>query len=319
MAATFRSLTVEDFARLFGVSPAEFEPDCRRAIEEADFRHRPLDPVERDETVADVQRRIDSGDLATAGRGGFNRWEEGWKENLESFKESHFDPKALVPKYVRPNQPLRLEGHYVQSPNQYFELDVYTVLRLWLFGRYVGDVNHVYEFACGPGYNLHLLASKYPGKGLTGLDWAPSAVELVNLIGEKHGMSIVGQRFDMFRPDHDFRLAPGSLALTCGGLEQLGEDFRPFIDYLIAQSPARITHIEPIYELYREEDLLDSLAMRFHRARKYLLGLLPYLHECENAGQIEIERIHRLRFGSLFHDGWSMIVYRPMTTGGQSH
>ncbi|MBF0235478.1 MAG: class I SAM-dependent methyltransferase [Desulfamplus sp.] len=309
-----KTLTINDFVRLFGISEGELEGDCPLVIKKADFRYTLLDQRERDEIIGEVLRHIDSGNLTTAGSQSLDRWEKGWKENLEDFKKNRFDPKSLIPKYIRPNQVLRLEGDYIRSHNRYFELDFYTVLRLWLFGRYIKNVDHVYEFGCGPGYNLHLLASQYPDKTLTGLDWTPSAIELVNLIGQKCGMNIIAKHFDMFNPDNDFKLTSGSLAITFGGLEQLGENFKPFIDYLIAQSPSCVIHVEPIYELYRENELIDYLAMRFHRVRKYLIGLLPYLQECQQVGKIKIECIHRLHFGSLFHDGWSVVVYRPICT-----
>lgn len=306
-----KSLTIESFMRLFNAPQDEFDLECQGYINRSDFSYQLLQPAEQDRTVLNILKRIDSGSLPQAGKKNKEIWERGWLENLNNFVASGYDPKELVPKYVRPDQPLRLFQRYVSSVNSYFELDFYTILRLWLFKNFLYDVSSIYEFACGPGYNLHLMGSLFPEKAIWGMDWSTSSVELVNIIGEKCRMNIKGNCFNMFDPDAQFEISHDSAVLTMGGLEQLGKDFSVFIEYLLSNNPVRVIHIEPIYELYDENNLVDYLAMRFHSKRNYLMGLLPYLRELETNGRITIHKVQRVAFGSLFHDGWSMICYSP--------
>jgi hypothetical protein len=305
------SLTKSDFARLFNVAECEFDDECHAYMQKANFEYREMNTAERDRTLLEILKRLDTGNFQKAGKEGKARWDKGWTENLNNFVESNYDPRQLIPKYVRPDQPLRLFQNYITSKNDYFELDFYTILRLWLFKNYCRDCRTIYEFACGPAYNVYMLAKLYPDKKIWGLDWAVSAVNLVNLLATKFDMNVVGRTFNMFSPDDGFALEEDSVVATLGGLEQLGADFQPFIKYLLGQSPKTIIHIEPLYEMYDEDSLADYLAMKFHSQRNYLLGLLPFIRELEKNGEVVIHKIQRMYFGSLYHDGWSMIIYSP--------
>ena len=305
-------LNESDFARLFNVSEGEFDNECISYIQNANFEYTEMNSNDRDGTMLDILKKLETGNFQKAGKEGKVRWDKGWTENLNNFIESNYDPRQLIPKYVRPDQPLRLFRNYVTSKNDYLELDFYTVLRLWLFKNYCNDCKTIYEFACGPAYNIYMLAKLYPDKKIWGLDWADSAVNLVNLLSDKFNMNVAGQSFDMFSPDYGFDLEKNSVVVTLGGLEQLGTNFKPFIRYLLNKSPQKIIHIEPIFELYDEDNIVDYLAMKFHSQRNYLLGMLPFIKELEKNEEIVIRKIQRIYFGSLYHDGWSMTIYSPV-------
>lgn len=308
-----QSLGLLEFCTLFDAPLESFNSACQGIIRESDFSYSSLNRTERDMLILDVLQRIESGNMEPAGPEGKDRWIQGWSENLQDYCSNNYNPKFLIPKYVHPNRPLRLFQDYIKSENGLFELDFYTVLRMWIFCNYLKNAPTIYEFACGPGYNLYMLATLFKDKELHGLDWAEPAVQLVNLIGETSGMNIKGHQFDMFHPDHSMYLASGSAVITLGGLEQLGYKFKPFINYLLDQKPSIVIHVEPALELYDENILLDYIAIRFHKKRKYLSGFFPYLRELEKLKIIKIHKLHRMFFGSLFHDGWSIAIYEPRT------
>lgn len=305
-----KSIGIEDFARLFGTEVDDFDDECRQFISKTDFGYRELNSQERGKTILSVLKRIDSGELAVAGKERVCQWEKGWSENLHNFIFSGWNLDALIPKYVRPNQVLRLYRDYIMPSNANFELNFFTVLRLWLFKKYFGEFDNVYEFGCGPAYNLPLIAKMFPQKGLYGLDWSNVAVEIVNILHDKHGINAIGCLFDMYSPNYDLKMSENSVAITIGGLEQLGKDYREFIYYLQDEAPRLCIHVEPLCELYDEDNLMDYLAIKFHKARNYLDGFLTYLQKLEALGKIEIVKTQRMYFGSLFHDGWSMVFWK---------
>ncbi len=71
-------------------------------------------------------------------------------------------------------------------------------------------------------------------------------------------------------------------------------------------------HAEPLAELYDENSLIDCLALKYHRARGYLNGFLTRLTELAEEGRIEIIVKKRVPFGSHFHEGYSIVVWRPV-------
>ena len=95
-------------------------------------------------------------------------------------------------------------------------------------------------------------------------------------------------------------------------LEQVGERFRPFLDFILEKRPKRVVHVEPMLELYDPALPHDALAIRYHQQRKYLTGLLPHLRSLEQAGSIRLLKVQRLKFGSRFHECFSLVAWEPV-------
>jgi cyclopropane fatty-acyl-phospholipid synthase-like methyltransferase len=190
-------------------------------------------------------------------------------------------------------------------------LDYYNVFRLWLFKKYLSEFEHIYEFGCGTGFNLVVLARLFPEKKLFGLDFVPSSVELVNKIGTAHRHNIKGRLFDMISPNETLTLAKNSAIFTIGSVEQLASRFEAFFQFLLNQSPSLCIHVEPTIEFYDDNILFDYLAKKFHQKRGYTENFLTRLRELEAQKKVEILKAKRLYFGSLFMEGYSYIVWRP--------
>ena len=99
--------------------------------------------------------------------------------------------------------------------------------------------------------------------------------------------------------------------MTFGTLEQIGRRVEAFVAWLLYQDPALCIHVEPIIEYYDQNDPFDRLASQYHAARGYLQGLVPLLHQLRSQGRAEIITEQRVRFGDMFNDGYSYIVWRP--------
>ena len=127
---------------------------------------------------------------------------------------------------------------------------------------------------------------------------------------EQHGYNITGHIFNMLEPDRSFRLKPGSAILAMGALEQIGTNFEPFLQFILEQKPSLFVHVDSILEWYDEDSLMDYLAAKFCRKRKYLEGYWPRLEQLEKEGKIEILKKWRSPFGSFFLDSSSVIVWR---------
>ena len=102
------------------------------------------------------------------------------------------------------------------------------------------------------------------------------------------------------------------LALRNSALEQVGPRHEPFVDFLLERKPSICVNMEPLVDLYDGKQLIDYLAIRYHRKRGYLEGFLPRLEELRSQGRIEILETRRFFFGSLFHEGYSYVAWRPL-------
>jgi hypothetical protein len=305
------TLGLEDFATALGTKPERFPAELKKRIAEADFRYRHFGVEERDAVLLTVLKRLESGDLSRVGEHRQAVWDRGWEENLEQFEAQDAALESLIPRFIREEPIVRLRSEYVQALNARIEFFFHDIVRRWLFLEFMSDVRAVYEFGCGSAYNLVAIAEMAPGLRLVGLDWAESSVKLANLIGEKRGIALTGRRFDLFHPDDTLEIGPGDAALTVCALEQVGTRHEAFLEFLLRKRPSVCVHMEPLLDLYDPDNLVDHLAIRFHTARDYLSGFLPALRRLESEKRIEILAVQRMNFGSLFHEGYSFVAWRP--------
>lgn len=304
-------LALEDFAYSFGTIPDDIPAECRQLIAKNDFKYEILTGEERDRALLEVLKKIDSDKQLIGAKERHVAWEKGWAENLQDFVKCGNDLKKLVPKFIRPNQIIRLRQDYIIPSNPNFELDYFSVFRLWLFKKYLNEFDFIYEFGCGTGFNLVILAQMYPEKRLYGLDFVESSRDLVNKIAQVYGWKMTGYIFNMLSPDDKFEIVESSAAFTIGAIEQLAGNFEPFLQFLLEQPSSLYLHVEPTIEFYDEDNLVDYLAIKFHRKRGYTENYLTRLRELEAQNKIEILKTKRLFFGSLFMEGYSYIIWRP--------
>lgn len=280
-------------------------------LEKSSLSFRPLRGKERDDAILAQLKRIQQDTQIVGTEQRTQVWQNGWNEILQKFIASGFDLDALQPQYYRECTPIRLHKDFVVSDNPKFEYKLQQQIKEAVFRHFFADVSNVYEFGCGTGYNLVTLAHMFPQKRLYGLDFVPAVTEILRLIAEKHGLSIEGRLFNIKQPDHTYALQPDSGVCTFVCLEQVSDQFEPFLQYLIAQRPKICVHLEPVVELYDDENLIDWMAKQFHCKRKYLSGFYPRLLELENDGIIELIQVKRLEFGNMNHEGYTLMAWRP--------
>jgi hypothetical protein len=262
--------------------------------------------------VASLLDRIRRKEFSIVVHGDKTRWMRGWGENLDQFVATKGDLGALVPKYVRPGMPIRLSRRYVQPAEANFELNWRRVYQEWLFRTYFADCERIYEFGCGSGVHVSALAQMFPQKKIIGLDWAEPSCEIVNNMRRLRGWNTEGRLFDFYRPDYDIDMPESSAVLTFAALEQVSDSSGPFIEFLLAKRPKLCVFIEPVYEWYDPANFIDHLAMRAHETRNFLRGLPARLQQLQLEGRVEILKEHRVEFGSLLHEGYSQLIWRPV-------
>ena len=307
-----KRLTLKEFAFLVGEKPGNIYKECRDILKKNDLRYRILDKKESEKLMLQILNKIENKVLPKSGKERKSQWEDGWQENLDNFIKSDYNVNMLVPGYIRPNQPARLFGEYIMPLDNKFELYWYTAFRLWLFKKYLGNLKNVYEFGCGSAYNLVILSKLFPEKKLIGLDWADSSVKIVNLLKSKLKINAQGEHFDVFSRDNKVKIEKDSALLTMGCLEQTGDNFKIFLEYMLAQKPSVCVHMEPLIELYDEDSMFDYVAIKYHKSRNYLGDFIAKLRELETENKIKIIKIQKVSIGNMYHQGYNYIVWKSV-------
>jgi len=307
-----KNLTLQDFALSFGTTEDTFSEGCWKLINTINFRHRVIKGEELEFLILRILKRIDEDRQVVGAEERQDVWYKGWKENLDDFLENDYDEKKLIPKFIRPNASIRFQQGYIAPEHPEFELNFIKVYRQWFLEHYFPSVDTIYEFGCGTGFNLLAAAKLFPQKMLYGSDFVQSSVDLVNAIATAKSITMHGDLFDMINPNQDYRIAKNSGVFTFGAIEQLASNTENMLNYLISQNPQICVHTEPAIELYDPNNLSDYLAMKFQGKRGYTEGLLAKLMDFEEEGKIELIKVKRLGFGSLFMEGYNLIVWKPL-------
>ncbi len=306
-------LTSVEIAKSFGEDPKKLHHSVIELVEKERLILNPLSSQERDLLLIEIINRIRGDKQVIAAADRTEAWEKGWSENLELFRQDPTSDAALVPKFVRPGLPIRWFKEYYRSESANFELSYINILRQYVITKYFLEVESLYEFGAGTGFNLLHAHKVFPDLDLYGTDFVQPAVDLINEIGVKRSVPLVGSLFNMLSPDsNDLELNPNSAVWTFGSLEQLGGKIKPMFDFLILNKPSICVHIEPVVEFYEEDSLPDYLAKWFQSKRGYTAGLVDLLKKSEEEGKIKILKSQRLNFGSIMMEGYNLLVWRSI-------
>ena len=302
-------LTPGDLVDMFGADAAEASA-IADDMSVYDFEFEAFDQMARDAAMLNVLKRIDGFQPVGAHRAGI--WRMAWEDVATRYRESGGEPASLEPHFIGGTSIMRLRGNYAQPMDPRFELNFFRVLRAWLFRRFISpEVDVVHEFGAGSGYNMVALAGMRPDLQLHCWDWAETAVDLVRQVSVDHNLPLASGRFDFFDPATDIELEADSVVFTFCALGQVGSHFHTFIDWLVTQGPRLVIHMEPVAEFYDGENLFDYMALKYHRHRGYLTGLQPQIMSLAAAGEAVIHYQRRLGLGSLFHEGFNLLVWSP--------
>ena len=233
------------------------------------------------------------------------------KEDLVNF-EKYGQLDELVPKYYRPEHIIRINQDFVyaENPNIYYE--IVNIFRRWLFSYYIKPTGDFFEFGCGPGHNLPVIAELYPSIMIHGLDWAESSVKIIEKMRAQFQIPVKGHLFNVFEPNYQLKVPDNSTFFTSGCLEQIGNRHQAFIEFILSKRPELCVNTEPINEVYDPKSLLDYLALKYTQKRNYLNGYLSSLEDLQKLGKVEIIEKRRVNFGDLYQEGFTIIAWKPV-------
>lgn len=308
---TMYRIEAPDFVRMFGIMEHEFPPGFLDLLSRTDTSWRSPTQAEIEEYILDLLKKISGRFQPRSVQENREAFEAGWQENLDEVLAQGPTAGSLKPKYFRNTRCLRYAGSLVISDNHNLEYDLFVLARHIIFWKYLRDFPKVYEFGCGSCANLLMLSELFPDKELMGLDWVQPSVNIAEQLAQRDSRRIQGALFDLLDPPEDFMLGPGSAAITIHALEQLGERFVPWVEFVLRVKPALVVNYEPVVELYDEDNLWDYLAVLYSKKRGYLNGYLTALRRLEEEGRIEILEQRRPYLGGVLHES-SLLVWRPI-------
>jgi hypothetical protein len=259
-----------------------------------------------------VAEEIEAAKKKSVGPHRNNIWDMAWQEVLDLFVASNYDLDALNPKFIGGSEYLRLGNEYVKPLTKAFELKYYEIVRAIIAENFLPAFNNIYELGSGSGFNIAYFAQKFQTKTCFGSDWVQPAVQILSLLREKKQLNVTGRLFNLFEPDYEANFPQSTAVVTFCAFEQLGNKFENILNFLLEKKPALVVQMEPIIEHYDPNEGIDNNAIDYHRSRGYLEGYLTNLYALQRDNKIKIQYVKRLKFGSLFHECFSITVWHPI-------
>jgi hypothetical protein len=279
-------------------------------IDDFNLEYQELNQQERDEIILGIINHLNI-KLEAAGKHRLEQWEKGWYENFELLKEGN-SVNDLVPKYFGKSNIARWKGDFIKSDIKNFDYKQLLILMDAYLHQYVGNnYDNLFEFGCGPAYHLLRFGNFNRNINLMGLDWTKASQNIIKEINSLEiNTKIKGHNFDFFNPDYNLEIPENSAIFTCSALEQIGENYKEFVNFLLAKKPDLCINFEPCSELLDENSLVDKLCILYSEKRNYLKGYLSYLEQLEQEGKIEIILKKRLFGGGIYLEGYPVIIWK---------
>lgn len=298
-----------DIEKLWGQKLTNYVKD---KINNYKLIYSPVSEKEQDEIFIKIVNTLLDPFLVYSGPHRLKQWEKGWGQNLTELKKEK-DISAISPKYFSKYPINRLAQKFIKGVSKDYEKNMLYVILDYVFDKYLRTAENIYEFGCGTGHNLIKTREVNKEANLIGLDWSTSSQKIIKTVSDSGLIkNIQGHNFDFYKPNKKIKLGTNSAVYTVAALEQIGENFKPFVSYLLKNKPSICIHVEPIAEMLDETSLIDNLSMKYFRKRKYLNGYLNYLKTLENQGKIKILETKRTYIGSMYIEGYSVIVWKPI-------
>jgi len=302
---TFK-VTPQDIEKILGFS---LEENLNKRIKDLNLEYRDLSTDERNNYIKHVEEVLSS-DITKSGEHRITEWENGWNENLRNFRESK-NINDLIPKYHGKNRIVRWNGDVVMPITDNFDYKIHICIVDAVLQNYLKGFKNVFELGCGPAYHLVRLNEHNKDLNLFGTDWTIVS-QIINEINSILNINIHGHNLNFFNPNYDISVPKNSALYTVAALEQIGDNFKSLVDFIMTKNFEICIHLEPIDELLDSTNEIDNLSIRYFRKRNYLNGFLPYLEKLESENKIEIITKKRTLSGSYFIEGHSLIVWRKI-------
>ncbi len=277
----------------------------------------PITKKERDYCILEIHKKLFDENIIKSGPSRQKDWLIGWGENLNNFIKTN-DPKDLIPKYYNKYKFIRFDSEFFKFKKDNTELNTVRILINYIADIYLNKSNSIIELGAGTCHHLYELSKILNNEtNFFALDWSESTTKISNrLKDKKHIKNIDSFKFDFFNPEwnDNIKIPPKneSIVFSFAALEQVGKDFNKLFNFINETiKPKYVVHLEPIGELLPEDELLSYLSKKYFLKRNYLNGYLEFLRRKEKGQEIEIQVESRMPFGSLFIEGYSLVVWKP--------
>lgn len=239
-------------------------------------------------------------------------WQDDWFNVLQNLRTNNENVKSIIrPKWFRESAFVNIQNCLSLTETPYVDWEYQLITRQMLFYTHLKDIENICEFGSGSGANFYLINEILQNKNFILSDISVTSLKIIEELKRKlNRNNLIYSNIDI-EQDIDLQLPDNTAVITTSVLEQIGDNYKNFINFILKEKPQIVINVEPIVELLDSKNGFDNVMNLYCEKRKYLAGYLTELEKLEKQKKIKIIMKKRTMVSGTFIEN-SVLIWKVL-------
>ena len=239
-------------------------------------------------------------------------WQDDWFSVLQNLQTNNDNVKSIIrPKWFRESAFVNIQNCLSLTETPYVDWEYQLITRQMLFYTHLRDIENICEFGSGSGTNFYLINEILQNKNFILSDISVTSLKIIEELKRKlNRNNLIYSNIDI-EQDIDLQLPDNTAVITTSVLEQIGDNYKNFINFILKEKPQIVINVEPIVELLDSKNGFDNVMNLYCEKRKYLAGYLTELEKLEKQKKIKIIMKKRTMVSGTFIEN-SVLIWKVL-------
>tara|TARA_B100000214_G_C23878088_1_gene585923 strand:+ start:44 stop:952 length:909 start_codon:yes stop_codon:yes gene_type:complete len=239
-------------------------------------------------------------------------WQDDWFSVLQNLRTNNDNVKSIIrPKWFRKNAFVNIQNCLSLTETPYVDWEYQLITRQMLFYTHLKDIDNICEFGSGSGTNFYLINQILQDKNFILSDISVTSLKIIQELKRKLNRNNLTYSNIDIEQDIDLELPDNTAVITTSVLEQIGDNYNNFINFILKEKPQIVINVEPIVELLDSKSGFDNVMNLYCEKRKYLTGYLTELEKLEKQKKIKIIMKKRTMVSGTFIEN-SVLIWKVL-------
>jgi len=239
-------------------------------------------------------------------------WQDDWFSVLQNLETNNENVKLIIrPKWFRESAFVNIQNCLSLTKTPYVDWEYQLITRQMLFYTHLKDIENICEFGSGSGTNFYLINEILQNKSFILSDISVTSLKIIEELKRKLNRNNLTYSNIDIEQDIDLQLPDNTAVITTSVLEQIGDNYKNFINFILKEKPQIVINVEPIVELLDSKNGFDNVMNLYCEKRKYLAGYLTELEKLEKQKKIKIIMKKRTMVSGTFIEN-SVLIWKVL-------
>ena len=239
-------------------------------------------------------------------------WQDDWFSVLQNLQTNNDNVKSIIrPKWFRESAFVNIQNCLSLTKTPYVDWEYQLITRQMLFYTHLKDIENICEFGSGSGTNFYLINEILQDKSFILSDISVTSLKIIEELKRKLNRNNLTYSNIDIEQDIDLQLPDNTAVITTSVLEQIGDNYKNFINFILKEKPQIVINVEPIVELLDSKNGFDNVMNLYCEKRKYLAGYLTELEKLEKQKKIKIIMKKRTMVSGTFIEN-SVLIWKVL-------